>query len=110
MFRIENKKDLRMAGRAIREGWEIDKQAVAASLMEIIESRDPDMMLEAAKLLILADGLDVKREELQAKQDAKDAEHKLRLLELARSIPVDDLARIASENGIAGPGDEAAGQ
>jgi hypothetical protein len=105
MFRIESKKDLRMASRAIREGWDVDKKAIAKALMEVIESRDPDLMLDAAKLLILADGIDVKREELQAKQDAKDAEHKLRLLELARSIPVDELTRIASENGIAGPSD-----
>lgn len=91
-----------MAGRAIREGWDVDKREVAEALMEVIRSRDPDMMLEAAKLLLLADGLDVKREELQAKQDAKDADQKLRLLELAQSIPVDELARIASENGIAG--------
>ncbi len=98
-----------MTGRAIREGWDIDKKEVAEALMDVIRQRDPDMMLEAAKLLILADGINVKREELQAKQDAKDAEHRLRLLELARLIPVDELARIASENGIAGSGDAGAG-
>jgi hypothetical protein len=78
-------------------------------LMEIAELRDPDLSPVAINALLKADGLDVKREELQAKQDAKDAETKLRLLELARSIPVDELARLASENGIVGPGDASGG-
>jgi hypothetical protein len=92
---------MRLVGRAIRNKWDVDKSAVVAALLDVIEQRDPDMMLEAAKLLILADGIDVKREELEAKQRAKDADQRLRLLALAQSIPVGELAKLASENGIA---------
>ena len=85
----------------MKERWNVDRDEVKAALMEVIASRDPEMMLDAAKLLLLADSIDVKREEVAAKQSAKDNEHRLRLLELARSVPATELARLASENGIA---------
>lgn len=92
-------------GRAIRAGWDVDKSKVSEALWEVINTKDPELMLEAAKLLLLADGIDVKREELAAKQAAKDDEHRLRLLELAKRLPVGELARIASEHGIVDAGE-----
>jgi hypothetical protein len=46
------------------------------------------------------DAINVKRDELEMKREAKDNEHKLRLLELARRAPANELAKLASENGI----------
>jgi hypothetical protein len=46
--------------------------------------------------------LDLKREEWLMKKEAAANNERLRLLELAKSIPVADLARLASENGIVG--------
>jgi hypothetical protein len=100
-LQIESKGDIKLVGRAIRSGWNVDKEAVKDALMQVVESRDPELMIDAIKLLVLADSIDVKREELAAKQAAKDNDQRLRLLELARSVPVADLTRIASENGIA---------
>lgn len=62
--------------------------------------RDPDLAIDAAKILVAADAIDCKREELEDKREAKENEQRLRLLELARSIPVEELAVLASENGI----------
>lgn len=102
MFQIETKADLRLAGRALRNKWNVDKDAIKAALMTAMQ--DPDLLLEAAKVLLVADSLDAKREELEAKKEARENEQRLRLLELARSVPASELARLASENGvISGP-------
>lgn len=63
---------------------------------------DPDLAVDAAKVLLVADALDVKRDEIEFKQQAKENEQRLRLLELAQSVPVAELAELASENGIVG--------
>ena len=98
---IESKKDMRLVSRAIRERWNVDREKIVAALMEVIESRDPELMIDAANLLMKADVIDVKRDELELKTQTDDNNQRLRLLELAKSIPASDLARIASENGIA---------
>lgn len=84
--------------RAIRERWDVDKEAIKLALMGCL--RDPDLAIDAAKILVAADAIDCKREELEDKREAKENEHRLRLLELARSIPVAELTQLASENGI----------
>ena len=61
---------------------------------------DSDLAVDAAKVLLVADALDVKRDEIDFKQQAKENEQRLRLLELAQSVPVAELAKLASENGI----------
>jgi hypothetical protein len=104
MFQIESKADLRLAGRALRNKWNVDREAIKAALMTAIE--DPDLMIEAAKVLLVADSLDVKREEVEAKKEARENDQRLRLLELARSVPATELARLASENGIGGGSDQ----
>ena len=67
---------------------------------------DPDLAVDAAKVLLVADALDVKRDEIDFKQQAKENEQRLRLLELAQSVPVAELAKLASENGIVGRSDQ----
>lgn len=104
MFQIESKADLRLAGRALRNKWNVDREAIKAALMIAIQ--DPDLMLEAAKVLLVADSLDVRREELEAKKEARENDQRLRLLAVARSVPATELARIASENGIVSGSDQ----
>jgi hypothetical protein len=99
---IESKKDLRLISRALRENWNSPKKEIRNALTEIIKNRDPDLMLDAIDLFLKADALDLKREELLMKKEADANNERLRLLELAKSIPVADLARLASENGIVG--------
>ena len=104
MFQIESKADLRLAGRALRNKWNVDREAIKAALMTAIQ--DPDLMLEAVKVLLVADSLDVRREELEAKKEARENDQRLRLLAVARSVPATELARIASENGIVSGSDQ----
>ncbi len=96
---IKTSKDLRLVNRALKEKWNVDKEAIKAALMECLT--DPDLAIDAAKVLLAADAIDCKREELDAKREVKENEQRLRLLELAQSVPIAELAKLASENGIA---------
>jgi hypothetical protein len=96
---IRTSKDLRLVNRALKEKWNVDKEAIKAALMECLT--DPDLAIDAAKVLLAADAIDCKREELDAKREVKENEQRLRLLELAQSVPIAELAKLASENGIA---------
>jgi len=98
---IESAKDLRMVSRAIREGWNFDRSKVVAALMEVVENRDPELMLDAIGLLMKGDEINIKREMLELKKSGDENAIRLRLLELARHIEPTELARLASENGIA---------
>jgi hypothetical protein len=97
---IKTRSDLRMVGRAIKERWSVDREAIKAALMQCLT--DPDLAIDAAKILVAADAIDVKRQEIDDKKEAKENEQRLRLLELAKSVPVAELAKLASENGIVG--------
>ena len=97
---IATRKDLRMVGRAIREGWNFDRSLVVSALMEVIESRDPELMLDAIALLMRGDEINIKREMLELKKSGDDNAIRLRLLELARHIEPTELARLASKNGL----------
>ncbi len=100
---IETRKDLRLVSRALKERWDVDREEIKKALM--VALGDPDLAIDAAKVLLAADILDAKREETEFKQQAKENEQRLRLLELAKSVPVAELAKLASENGIiGGPG------
>jgi hypothetical protein len=96
---IRTSKDLRLVNRALKEKWNVDKDAIKAALMQCLT--DPDLAVDAAKVLLAADAIDCKREELDAKREVKENEQRLRLLELAQSVPIAELAKLASENGIA---------
>jgi hypothetical protein len=89
-----------LVNRALKEKWNVDKEAIKEALMQCLT--DPDLAIDAAKVLLAADAIDCKREELDAKREVKENEQRLRLLELAQSVPIAELAKLASENGIAG--------
>jgi hypothetical protein len=89
-----------MVSRAIKEGWNFDRSAVVSALMEVIEQRDPDLMMKAIELLMKGDEINIKREMLELKKAGDDNAIRLRLLELARHIEPSELARLASQNGI----------
>lgn len=97
---ISTAKDLGLVNRAIKERWNVDREAIKAALMVCLQ--DPDLAPKAAKILLDADALDQKRDAAEERRLLKENEQRLRLLELAKSIPVADLARLASENGIVG--------
>lgn len=67
--------------------------------MEVISLRDPELTIEAVKVLIKADEANMKRQEIGLKQQALDDARRLQLLELAKHLPIGELARIASNNG-----------
>ena len=97
---INTTKDLGLVNRAIKVRWSVDREAVKAALMVCL--KDPDLAPKAAKILLDADALDEKRDAAEERRLLKENEQRLRLLELAKSIPVADLARLASESGIVG--------
>jgi len=88
-----------LVNRALKEKWNVDKEAIKEALMQCLS--DPDLAIDAAKVLLAADAIDCKREELDTKRESKENEQRLRLLELAQSVPIAELAKLASENGIA---------
>ena len=105
-MRIESKKDIRMISRAQREGWDYDREEVAAALMELVVNRDPDLMLDAIDRLqkgdevaIKAEEAAIKRELMEIKKLGDEQQLRLRLLELARHIEPAELARLASKDG-----------
>ena len=98
---LESKNDIRLIGRAIKEGWDVPKQRVVDALMEVIESRDLDLMLGAAEILRKMDEINVKREAIQQREIHANEDRRLQLLELAQRIPTGELARLAS--GDSGP-------
>ena len=93
---IEKKSDVRLIGRAMREGWDVPKEAVVSALLRALQ--DPDLMSDAATLLIAADGLDIKREELQQKHHGDTEQRRLQLLAIAQRLPAGELAKLASAN------------
>jgi hypothetical protein len=96
---VEKNSDIRLIGRALREGWDVPKEKVVDALLECIENRDPDLMLGAAGLLMKADELDLKRMALEQKQYDESGEQRLRLLELAQRSSASDLAKRAKQLG-----------
>jgi hypothetical protein len=97
---INTTKDLGLVNRAIKERWNVDREAIKAALMVCLQ--DPDLAPKAAKILLDADALDEKRDAAEERRLLKENEQRLRLLELAQSVPIAELAKLASENGIVG--------
>lgn len=86
----------------MRSGWNVPddvKQDCIAQLAAIAAGAEKDSdRVAAIKALMLADSIDAKREKA-------DDERRLRLVELAKSLPTGELTRLASECGvIAGTG------
>lgn len=99
-LRIESKKDLRLVGRAIREGWDYDRKAVIQALMDCVKSGDPELMLEATDRLLRGDEIELKRELVELKKAGDDNAIRLRLIELARNLGPDEVAKLASKAGL----------
>jgi hypothetical protein len=86
----------------MREDWPTTpkkKAEAMRALMEVISLRDPELTIEAIKVLIKADEANMKRQELGIKQQAVDDARRLQLLEIARHLPPGELARLASSYG-----------
>lgn len=101
-MRVESKADLKLIARAQREGWDYDRQKVIDALMDVVERRDPDLMLDAIDRLQKGDEIEIKRQLMELKKAGDENHVRLRLLELARLIEPTELAKLASENGIGG--------
>ena len=94
---LKKKSDIKLVMRAMRSGWNVPddvKQECVAQLAAIAAGAEKDSdRVAAIKALMLADSIDAKRER-------SDDERKLRLVELAKSLPVGELARLASTSGV----------
>ena len=100
---ISNRKDIRLIGRAIHERWPVTeemRERIISALVEVVESRDPKMMLDAADKLLKADKLNIDRESLYQRQAKDDDDRRIQLLELAQRIPTGELIKLASSHGI----------
>lgn len=102
-MRLEKIADVKLVGRALVNGW-LDgfherKQAAVDSLFDVVEnSEDQELRIKAFEALTRADVVDLKRKELEIRQQAADDERRIRLLELVKSLPSGEVARIASEH------------
>ena len=106
------KRDLALNRRAVREGWDYDRQKMSQELAAIVELRDPELTIEVAKIFLIADSVAIKEEEIELKREKIELEKRqyddklrLRLIELATSaglIPNSGVepikANIASES------------
>ena len=97
---LTSRADIGLAHRAIREGWNVDKPKVVAALMKALE--EPDLMLEAAKVLLVADALDAKREKMEAKAKEAEEAYRSRLIAVLRRIPEPQLRAMFEASGIDG--------
>ena len=99
-MKVESVDDIRLISRAVKENWDIPKAEVIAALMEPINNRDPDLMVNAAEVLRKMDETNIKREALRQRELKANEDRRIQLLELAQRIPVGELAKLASSNGI----------
>jgi hypothetical protein len=97
---LASRADIGLAHRAIREGWNVDKPSIVAALMKAL--REPDLMMEAAKVLLVADALDVKREKMEAKAKEAEEAYRSRLMGALRRIPEPQLRAMLEGSGIDG--------
>lgn len=95
---------MRLVARAQREGWNYDRKEVVAALMDVVQSRDPELMFQAIERLQKGDEIaikqqeaDIKRELMELKKLGDEQQLKLRLIELARSIEPSELAKRLSQ-------------
>tara|TARA_R110000868_G_scaffold376598_1_gene641616 strand:+ start:36 stop:365 length:330 start_codon:yes stop_codon:yes gene_type:complete len=100
---IQSRSHLNLVSRSLNRGWldgqdDRRKQAVESILAVVETSDDPEMKVKAFQALIRADQADLKREEVAIKKQEADDNRRLRLLEFARSLPVGEIDRIASEH------------
>ena len=102
-MKIESRSDLNLVSRSLNRGWldgfdERRQQAVESILAVIETTQDPEMAVKAFQVLVRADQADLMRETVAIKKQEADDNRRLRLLEFARSLPVGEIDRIASEH------------
>ena len=100
---IRSKSDLNLISRSLNRGWldgfDDRRQQAVESILAVIETtQDPEMAVKAFQVLVRADQADLMRETVAIKKQEADDNRRLRLLEFARSLPVGEIARIASEH------------
>jgi hypothetical protein len=98
--------------RALRERWPIppDRRIeILESLMQIVSDRtaSPRERTSAAKALLHADQLNVEQEKME---QLDEHEYRARLVQLARQLPLGEVARLADERGISLDGEAAEGR
>ncbi|MCE2810645.1 MAG: hypothetical protein LW850_17185 [Planctomycetaceae bacterium] len=101
MFTITSEKDLGLVNRAIKERWNVDREAIKSALMGCLQ--DPELAPKAAKVLIAADALDVQRQKADARIEAAEYEYRGRLIKILQAYPADELRKAATRFGIAIP-------
>lgn len=100
---IRNKRDIRLVGRAMREDWPTTperKQQAVNALFEVLALKDPELTIEVFKALTKADEANLKRKVVELKEQEMNEQQRLRLLEFARSLSPDELARISSRGNV----------
>jgi len=100
---ITSKSDLNLVSRSLNRGWldgfDERRQRAVESILAVIENtQDPEMAVKAFQVLVRADQADLKREEVAIRKQEADDNRRLQLLEFARSLPVGEITRIASEH------------
>ena len=102
-MQIESIADVRMAGRALANGWldgteDKKREAVNALYDVVIKGTDQEIRIKAFDALVKADKADLKREEVALKKQELDAQRLRRQLEFIKHLPPGELVQIASDH------------
>lgn len=99
-MQVETRNDLRLASVAVNTWLQNDptKRAEVIAAMFAMATTHPDeqLRLKAFELLLKADLVDLKRAEVELKQQAADDERRIRLLELIGRLPPGEVAQLAA--------------
>ena len=95
-------RDTRLMERALRERWPIPqelRERIVLNLIAIVanKSLSPRERTSAAKALLHADQLNVEQEKME---QLDEHEYRARLVQLARQLPLGEVARLADERGV----------
>ena len=95
-------RDTRMMERALRERWPIKpeyREKIIASLLLIIADRSasPRERTSAAKALLHADEINLEEEKLR---QADEHEYRARLVDIAKHLGTDEVARLSAVSGV----------
>ncbi len=105
-------RDTRMMERALRERWPIPqelRERIVLNLIAIVanKSLSPRERTSAAKALLHADQLNVEQEKME---QLDEHEYRARLVQLARQLPLGEVARLADERGVSLDGEATQGR
>ena len=92
--------DVRLLGRAINEGWPVPielRQKAVDALEKLIDGGDK-LSIVAIETLLKASELNGKLTAIDQRQSSGNEDRRLQLLELAKRIPIAELAEIAQGN------------